>query len=383
MTPPTHPAFRVEHDPPKPGRETESNWWRAKLTNAADLCDLRFPELTYVVAGIFPEGVTLLASRPKLGKSWLLLQIGTAIATGVVALVESNRPPHGDVLYLALEDNKRRLQRRLTKYFGLNRRTWPARLTVATEWNRLDQGGLEAIDAWCRSVDKATLVMIDTLKKVRPPKKSGQSDYDADYEACQGLQKLAGTLGVAVIIAHHDRKMDAEDVFDTVSGTLGLTGSVDTIAVIKRTAQGTTLHVEGRDLVETIEKAVIFDRETCRWTILGEAAEVHRSSQRVAVLATLRDGPPEGLSVEEVMAGAGIRTRAATDKLLQRMAKAGEVDRRGRGQYSLPGTPLSEVSESPKLGQPSDKALVTRASDASDTSDRGGTLEDALAEIEL
>jgi hypothetical protein len=99
-----------------------------------------------------------LVSRPKFGKSWLLLQVGTAVATGVVALVPDDNPLHGDVLYLTLEDNPRRLQRRLTKYFGRDPRTWPSRLIIATEWKRLDQGGLEVIEAWCRSVDKPTLL---------------------------------------------------------------------------------------------------------------------------------------------------------------------------------------------------------------------------------
>jgi hypothetical protein len=129
--------------------------------------------------------------------------------------------------------------------------------------------------------------MIDTLKTIRAPRRNGQSDYDADYEACQGLQQLAGALNVAIIVAHHDRKMDAEDVFDTVSGTLGLTGGVDTIAVLKRRAGVTTVHVEGRDLAETVEKAISFDRETCRWMVLGEAAEIRRSTERSRVHAVL------------------------------------------------------------------------------------------------
>ena len=69
------------------GAGPSSDWWRTKLIKAPDLCDQQFPTLKYVVPGIIPEGVTLLVSRPKLGKSWALLQLGTAIASGVVALV--------------------------------------------------------------------------------------------------------------------------------------------------------------------------------------------------------------------------------------------------------------------------------------------------------
>jgi hypothetical protein len=334
---------------------TSSDWWRTKLIKASDLCDQQFPNLEYVVPGIFPEGVTLLASRPKLGKSWLLLQVGTAIATGVVALVPGDGQLHGDVLYLALEDNPRRLQRRLTKYFGRDRRIWPSRLIIVTEWKRLYQGGLEAIEAWCKSVDKPTLIMIDTLKKVRAPKRNGQSDYDADYEACQGLQKLGGTLGVAIIVAHHDRKMDAEDVFDTVSGTLGLTGGVDTIAVMKRRAGVVTLYVEGRDLAEPVEKAILFDRETCRWKILGEAAEIQRSTERSrvrAVLATASDGMSSG----EIKATAGLNGRNAADLLLSRMVQDGEIERVKRGLYGLNGTRANLSAENLRQKRQKDRS---------------------------
>jgi hypothetical protein len=117
--------------------------WRDNLIDPQKLCDERFPEVKHVIPGLFPEGVILLASRPKLGKSWLILQITTAVAGGTVTLVPSDHPVQGDVLYLALEDTPRRLQRRLTKYFGAQRETWPARLRLATTWRRLDQGGIE------------------------------------------------------------------------------------------------------------------------------------------------------------------------------------------------------------------------------------------------
>lgn len=303
---------------------------------------------------MIPEGVTLLASRPKIGKSWLLLQIGSAVATGVMALVSSECPAQGDVLYLALEDNERRLQRRLTKFFGLDHTAWPTHLKIATEWKRLDQGGLEAIRGWCQFAAKPMLIMIDTLKKIRAPKKASQSDYDADYEACEGLQRLAAAFGVAIIVAHHDRKMDADDVFDTVSGTLGLTGGVNTIALIKRKAQGTTLYVEGRDLVEGVEKAITFDRETCRWVILGEAVEVQRRGERSRVLAILTD-KPAGMASSDIARIAGL-TRGSADTLLSRMAKDGDIDRLKRGRYGMPGTLANLTRETQRQHRQKDRS---------------------------
>ena len=334
------PEWAPPSEPREHHRRHENGGWRDGLINAQELCDRNFPEIKFVIPGLFPEGVTLLASRPKLGKSWLLLQIAGAAAKGVATLVSKasndQQPVKGDVLYLALEDNNKRLQRRLRKLYGSDKENWPA-LTLATTWCRLDRGGLDALREWCKSVAKPLLIEIDTLKRVRPPKRKDQSDYDADYEACQGLQQLASEFGIAIIVAHHDRKMDAEDVFDTVSGTLGLTGGVDTVAIIKRRGSAVTLHIEGRDLSEPVEKAMQFDRETCRWVILGEAAEVQRSSERARVLAAL-EGETEGLTVAEIVARASLENRDAAYNLLGRMTQDGDVERIKRGLYGLPGT---------------------------------------------
>lgn len=263
-------------------------WWRERLTDARALRDRSFEPMRYVVPQLIPEGVTLLAGRPKLGKSWLLLQIACAVANGSVTLVAGEQRPCGDALYLALEDSDRRMQRRLTKYFGTVSE-WPA-LQYATQWLRLDEGGLDGIGEWCLAVERPTLVIIDTLQRVRPPKHAGQSDYDADMQAAEGLIRLCREhSGLSVICAHHDRKQGADDVYDTISGTLGLQGGADTIALLKRAGGGVTLYVKGRDLAEEMEKALNFDRETCRWHVLGEADEVAQSNSRRAVLELIEE----------------------------------------------------------------------------------------------
>jgi AAA domain len=331
--------------------------WRAELIDPHYLYDQQFPDLRYVVEGLFAEGVNLLASRPKLGESWLLLQIGHAASKGVSTLVPTDNPVFGDVLYLALEDSPRRLRRRLQKFCGTNKEAWPQRLKLVTRWRRLGQGGLDDLREWCRSVEKPVLILIDVLKMVRAPRGRQQSDYDADYESCRGLKELAAEFqGLTIIVAHHDRKMDSDDVFDTVSGTLGLTGGVDAIAVMKRKAGAVTLHIEGRDLPEDIEKAIRFDRDTCRWTILGDATEVQRSSERQRVLTTLSTAL-EGMSVTEIASAASMTSRGATDKLLFHMLRDGEVSRVRRGIYALHGVAMSKNTG--KIGKKGRSALST------------------------
>ena len=72
------------------------------------------------------------------------------------------------------------------------------------------------------------MVVIDTLGKVRGTKRKDEEQYQFDYRMIGALQELATTYRVAIVVVHHVRKADAEDVLDTVSGTTGIAGAADT-----------------------------------------------------------------------------------------------------------------------------------------------------------
>jgi hypothetical protein len=319
--------------------------WKSNAVTAEVLRTKQFPVPQIIVPGLICEGVTILASKPKVGKSWLALDVCIATAANRFTL-GSLRPKTGDVLYLALEDSQRRLQRRVDRILSGVNEAWPVRLTMATEWRRVDEGGLDDIREWCESVADPKLVVIDTLAKIRPAKGSKKAAYDVDYDAIAGLHKIANGRGIAILIIHHTRKMEADDAFDTVSGTLGLTGAADTILVLNKRAGAVTLHARGRDIEES-ETALQFNKETCRWTILGAAGEVHRSNERGRIIEALT-GASEGLGVREIMALAEFRSRGAMDVLLSKMVKTGEIERCGRGSYKLPPTQRSEAG---KIGE--------------------------------
>jgi hypothetical protein len=56
------------------------------IRSADELQQRRFEPIRYIVPGYVAEGCTLLAGRPKLGKSWLVLEMGLAIAGGASCL---------------------------------------------------------------------------------------------------------------------------------------------------------------------------------------------------------------------------------------------------------------------------------------------------------
>jgi AAA domain-containing protein/IclR-like helix-turn-helix domain-containing protein len=316
----------------------------ARSTSAKALTRMTFPDIKYVVPDIIVEGLTLLAGKPKIGKSWMLLDMAIAVAKGEYTLGDrdvltgTERTPcngikceQGDVLYCALEDNLRRLQSRLLKL--LDGKASPERLDFVNEMPTLAKGGLDMVRAWITSKPHPRLVVIDTLAMVRDPAKRTQTTYEADYQSVKELHKLALDHRLAIIIVHHLRKAEADDAFDTISGTLGLSAAPDSVLVLARDSSGNViLHGKGRDL-EEIEKAMIFDGERCTWYIEGEAADVKRSTERTMILNALA-GADEPLGANDIAAETGMRAMNVRF-LLRKLVAEGAIERAERGKYSL------------------------------------------------
>lgn len=298
---------------------------------ARQLQKKNFPPLRFVVDGFLIEGLTMLAGKAKMGKSFMCLDFAYAIASGGVVL-GSIRCGQGPVLYAALEDNQRRLQRRIKKLFA-NDATWPTNLHITTELRRIDEGGLEDIKDWVIAND-AVAVFIDTLVHVRPTGKR-EASYEADYADLTPLQKLAGELGIAVVLVHHLRKMVSDDPLDMVTGTTGLTASVDSVLVLYRDSIGTTLYGRGRDFEENIEVAVEFNHG--HWALLGDADEVRRSDERKAITTVLgkSDKPMSPSDIATALEKPMVNIR----QLLLKMTKVGEIEKHGRGKYKLADIP--------------------------------------------
>lgn len=335
------------------GRAGRKGAKKPVISSMAELRREEFAPIRYVVPGYIAEGCTLLAGRPKLGKSWLVLEAGYAVASGGACL-GGIVCEQGDVLYLALEDNKRRLQRRMDKMAGTFAKEWPAAFEYATEWPRANEGGLDYIRDWILSKNNPRLVIVDVLAMFKPVRGDKESLYEADYLSIKGLQALAGEYGIAIVIVHHTRKGAVEsDPFEKVSGTLGLSGAADTTIILDRDSNGATIYGRGRD-VEEIESAVIFDKVSCRWHVQGAVAEVRRTDERSAILDALAEAS-QPLSPREVTDLTGL-SYDNVRQLLTRMSAAGEVQKVKRGLYSHNDTPVTTVTVSQRDGGTDDAA---------------------------
>lgn len=299
-----------------------------RIVSGYDLDRQDFPPINYVIPGFICEGVTLLAGKPKSGKSWMALDWALSIAAGGFAFgmipVEQ-----GDVLYLALEDNQRRLQKRQRQLLGDEPK--PPRIAFATECPTLDRGGLEGVRQWCLQAPRPLLIVVDVLAKVRPEKRRDEGLYDADYRAIGMLKALAEEFRLSILVIHHtSKRTDALDAFDNVSGTTAMTGAVDTALILQSSTEGPKLYGRGRD-IEEFEKAVRFDQVTGRWSVLGNADEVRLSGERKAVLDVLHSATAL-MGPGEIAAAVG-KPPDAIRQLLVRMTNAGDVIKEERGRY--------------------------------------------------
>ncbi len=301
-----------------------------RTMTAAELIAEDLPPVRWAVPELLPEGVTLLCGKPKLGKSWFGLGLCVATAAGGYALGRK-RVEKGDALYLALEDNRRRMQKRLKKVLAGGGA--PERLHVAFEWPRLDEGGVEALRGWLDEHPGARLVIIDTLAKIRKPAR-GQNVFSEDYASLEKLLPLAAEYGVSIVVVHHLRKLSAADPLDEINASTGLSAGVDGFLILKRDRgrHDAALHVEGRDIEEPAELALTWDQELASWKLAGDAEEFRMSRARAEILAAVKElGRATAREVADHTGGEYENVR----KLLSKMAVEGVVraEEKGRTKY--------------------------------------------------
>ncbi len=315
-------------DSPPPGYGPKVRW------TVGELLATQFPEPRWIIPGLIPEGLTIFAGRPKLGKSWFALQVACAVATG--GMVFGQKVEQGRVLFLALEDSPRRLQARIRQQM------WPSippdALVFYTDWPDLAQsGGLAEL---CNAIhqENYTLVVVDTLSRAA---RFDQHDVSESTAVLGNLQRVASDYHRAILLIDHYRKSVGlvSDLVDDVLGSTGKAAAPDTVIglVRERGKRGATLRVTGRD-VEERDLAIEWDPTTCSWHLLGDAQEVARSQGKQEVLEALEQLGGEA-TVKEISEHLG-KNKGQVSKILASLACEGRVikgERQGKEvPYRLP-----------------------------------------------
>ena len=215
--------------------------------------------IEFVVDNLVTQGLFILAGAPKIGKSWLALDICLSVAKGEPVL--NAKTAQGTSLYLCLEDSRIRIQNRL--YEMTDEPT--EHLHFALLANSIGSGLDEQIENFISEHRDTKIIFIDTLQKIRSD--STDSTYATDYKELSVLKTIADKHSVAIVLVHHLRKTKDTDPFNMISGTTGLSGCVDGSFVLsesKRGSRNATLYCVGRD-IENREIELKFDSEQHRW----------------------------------------------------------------------------------------------------------------------
>lgn len=218
----------------------------AGVRSAADLMRREFPAVEWAVDGLLPRGCWLLAGKAKTGKSWFVLDLLIATATGRPFL--GRQVSAGEVLYLALEDNDRRMQNRIGCVAAGLPPNALADFHYQTEWPTGEEA-VAHLRRYLTANPNTRVVVVDTLARVKQDPKRNATAYDSDYAAIAPFQALAAAFNVTVVLVTHLRKAPSEDPFDDITGSAAMFGAVDGALILRRRSgsQELELFIRGRD----------------------------------------------------------------------------------------------------------------------------------------
>lgn len=236
-----------------------------KMYSSEYIMNTPMKPIEYCVDGLISQGLFVLAGAPKVGKSWLALDMCLSIAKGEKVLGKETLCGHA--VYLSLEDSLIRLQNRLYELTDE-----PSdNLNFAIMAESISNGLPEQIEYCRKRFDDLKIVFIDTLQMVR---NESESSYSSDYKELSVMKALADKLGIAIVLVHHTRKCSDSDPFNMISGSTGLSGCVDGSMVLiesKRGSRKAKLYCVGRD-IENQEINVVF--ESSRWKVSDEIKNI-------------------------------------------------------------------------------------------------------------
>ena len=216
-----------------------------------------------IIENLLYPGAYLFVGAPKVGKSFFMAQLAYHVSVGLPLWDYKTHP--GTVLYLALEDDYRRIQERLYRMFGVD---GTDNLHFATFAKSLATGLFEQLKRLVKEHPGTNLIIIDTLQKIREVNNDRYS-YANDYEIIGQLKAFADESNLCLLIVHHTRKQQADDSFDRISGTNGLLGAADGAFImekVKRSGKKASIEVSGRDQPD--QKLLLErDTETLKWEL--------------------------------------------------------------------------------------------------------------------
>ena len=316
-----------------PDEETKSKSKKTVMSfmeNGLDMnviLNTEFPPVQYSVKPILPEGLGLIAGRPKAMKSWTMLDLAYSVQNNKNFL--GNNVHQGDVLYLALEDNPRRIKDRIIK-LKLEKLKAPTINTIAPY---LNFGLEESIKEWTQEVMNPRLVIVDTLAKVKQQFDRTNTAYDKDNNLLRDIQHLAGELSISIIFISHLGKAQQDYSWDKIQGSTGMQGMTDFMWMLDRGDDTKTASLKGRGRdIEDFEFALKWNSDTWRYENAGSLWQIMLHENRREIVEAMKhfahfkkqlEVKPSEVAV--YLGESGAKAKARIQKTMQRMVESRDL----------------------------------------------------------
>ena len=267
------------------------------------------------------SSISILISRPKVGKSTLARSIATAVASGGVLLGRTVAP--GTVLYLQFSAEGKRSELKE----ALLRSGVPLEDKIWIYTGPTVQDPIEALEK-AVAEHRPSLVLIDTMIRWVPV--TDANDYSEMSRVTEAIATMARLSGAHIMMLHHAGKAD-RDMGDSVLGSTAIFGSVDTMLAMRNRDGRRTLESRqryGEDMEETV---LDLDLGTGLLKAAGSLEDVEQRDLKAAIMAHAQDGMNRQQIIDGVEGKATLVSKA-----LRQLITEGHLERLGAGTRSDP-----------------------------------------------
>ncbi|PIR24838.1 MAG: hypothetical protein COX62_05815 [Deltaproteobacteria bacterium CG_4_10_14_0_2_um_filter_43_8] len=277
----------------------------------------------WIVEGLLSiGGVSLLVAKPKTGKSTIARQIALAVAKG--DNVFGRKSKSGLVVYLALEERRTDVKNHFRDMGVDGNENIKVHAAPTPE---------DAINQLKKMVEEESpsFIIIDTMSRLIRMK--DVSDYSQATSGLDPILAIARGFNSHVMLLHHSKKGDDKSI-DSILGSTGIAGSVDTIILMNRSDKYRTIKTIQRVGEDLPESVIEFDPETRLSKISGskEEAEIKRFSETITQFLEDQNMPVKQQEIIEAVEGRSQFVR----KTLKHMIEDGKVVKEGRGTSGSP-----------------------------------------------
>jgi hypothetical protein len=291
-----------------------------KLTSLRDLLNEDAEEIAAVVDETLPVGgISMIAAKPKVGKSTTARSLAVKVARGDDFLGRTTTK--GAVVYLALEEKRSEV----AKHFA---RMGASDESIFVHVGAAPEDALAALKS--AIVDhKPVLAIVDPLLKL--VRLRDANDYAEVSRAMEPLIELARTSGCHILCVHHLGKGERTGG-DAILGSTALFGAVDTAILMRRRNDQRVIESVQRYGSDFPESVVTLDADTGIVAVAGEVAAIDRTAMGDKILAEIAG---EQLTRDEINARVGGNPTPIASAL-NALIEDGKIRRSGAGKKGDP-----------------------------------------------